>query len=372
MWPRLNPCCCISTPPSCRLWHDTFQRPDSDTIGNGWVEDIGDWDIDGLALVLDGPQTVLRTLRQNDAVFGAGETLENCRSISATFKLSAASDAVTILLFMDNDDLFAAVSAPSSTELTLTLGAGTGNTSVTFDVGDSLDAEFTVNLCYNEAEGMAVARLQAQALTLPWGGTPTAITVGGSVTSGQRLTITEVSAAKTAETDATCPECPVVTIPEDPEECANCLDGVAPLQVAVTLPAVSVGAGNEVYGLLCDSCDVLGGTYVLNRCYGTNPLVTQCAWCLWFETPEANLYCKEWIIYFVIEEAPGSGHDYRMFILAGGSSPYVSGYAGIVWEKYYDGELDCLDFDEDVPFSYVDSYGSCALPGEEDANAVPL
>lgn len=381
MWPRAqlrDDCgCCTPDPPQlgCERFADAFTRPDSDTVGHGWTEVVADWDIAGNALVLVGPQTALRVLRQDDATFGVGEQLEDCRSVAATFQLSAVG-TVTVLLSMDDlSNNFVAVYAASSTSITMELGAvGTGaNETVTFDVDSALDTELTVVLCWNEAAGKLVARMNAQALTKDWTDPPTKVNLGGSAGSGTTLTVNRVRASKTLETDPDCPECPVVDIPPDPEVCTICLDGVSPAQVSVTLPAMSVGAGG-FYGLLCRECDMIGGTYLLDRCYGTNPDVEQCYWCTWFENPTPDGYCSGWIVYFFIEEAPGSGHDYRMVIGFGATDVTSTGFAaaGAVWEKYFDGDLDCLDFDEDVPFSSVDPYGSCALPGMGDANAVSV
>lgn len=75
--------CC--NPNTCETWNDNFNRPDSGTVGNGWVEDSGDFDIEDATLVTESEDALLR---QGDELYNQAIT----------------SDAMEITLESDNTD----------------------------------------------------------------------------------------------------------------------------------------------------------------------------------------------------------------------------------------------------------------------------
>lgn len=330
--------CCGEETPACEpVWSDDFNRADSDTVGNGWVEANGDWDIVSNAMQIGGGAGGFGIVRQDTEIFGTGETLEDVRRVSAQFQISTDTSGGQFTMQVESG-LAVNFIIIDSNEAELSLIA---DETVTATVTVSVTTQFTMDLCWLDETGDS-ARVSLSdgtsdpphVLEADYTGTPDKIQFTAVFSSSQAVAVDNVIASKTLETDPLCPPC---IEPGETGVCGNCEDpDTVPTQLQVDLPDL------PAIPSVCQ--DYFSGSLVLDQ-------YSSCWW-RWGDTPVVNFDVWVDVKLLYIEATAKYQLHGSMWSLAHGAPSVLTLLAFFI--KEYDDPPDCTAWDSEELLATTD------------------
>lgn len=309
---------------SCTLLEDDFNRADSDTVGNGWTEVTGDWDIISSEMVVKG--AVTRGVVTHSTTFTDGKG-----SITVTIVANSAMSAQVLGGYTDANNYIIGRWAFLAGEGRMQLVERVGGTETvlagtTIVPGEGIGVEATVRLCWDgiaatvEHLGSSERLTAATTLTGQAG-----VGVAFLASSAVELDVRNVVLANIGATNDDCEPCG--------SRCETCD------------PVYTGGFDVDISGFLatgaCADCPDLDGLYSLEG----PPTISELGRCRW----ELSFTAVCGIDKIIVEIYENSG-DYfiEVKLLSAGVPDTQPAYS---WKQNLGATApDCGDFtDLDVP-----------------------